>query len=239
MCRLAPPVTLFVPVLNEIDGMRAIMPRVKPEWVSQILIVDGRSTDGTAEYARAQGYDVVVQQKRGIRNAYIEAWPHVRGEVVVTFSPDGNSIPELIPALAAKVLEEGYDMVIASRYAPGARSDDDDRVTAFGNFMFTRLINLFHGAHYTDAMVIYRAYRTRLFTDLDLHTENAYSPERLFGTVIGCEPLLSVRAAKRRLKLGEIPGDEPVRVGGERKLQVFGWGASYLVQVIREAFWWK
>src|SRR4051794_35792944 len=92
-------VTLFVPTLNEIVGMKEIMPLVKKEWVDQILIVDGKSTDGTAEYARAQGYDVVIQQKRGIRHAYIEAWPAIKGEIVVTFSPDGNSIPELIPDL--------------------------------------------------------------------------------------------------------------------------------------------
>jgi glycosyltransferase involved in cell wall biosynthesis len=235
---MAPSVTLLVPVLNEIDGMRTIMPRVRPDWCEQILVVDGRSTDGTADYARAQGYDVLVQSRPGIRHAYIEAWPHIRGRAVVTFSPDGNSIPELIPTLASKVLDDGYDMVIASRYAPGARSTDDDAVTAFGNWAFTRLINLLHGARYTDAMVIFRAYRTSLFTELELDRPNAYAPERLFGTVIGCEPLLSVRAAKRRLRLLDIPGDEPPRVGGQRKLQVFGWGASYLVQVIRERFWW-
>ena len=38
-------VTLLVPTLNEIDGMKAIMPRVKRGWVDQILILDGGSTD--------------------------------------------------------------------------------------------------------------------------------------------------------------------------------------------------
>lgn len=57
-------ITLLVPTLNEIDGMKTFMPLVKPGWVDQILIVDGQSKDGTAEYARAQGYDVVIQKKR-------------------------------------------------------------------------------------------------------------------------------------------------------------------------------
>ena len=51
-------VTLLIPTLNEIDGMKTIMPRIKPEWCDQILIVDGQSTDGTVDYARQQGYDV-------------------------------------------------------------------------------------------------------------------------------------------------------------------------------------
>jgi len=232
-------VTLFVPTLNEIVGMKEIMPKIPPGWVDQVLVVDGRSTDGTAEWAREQGYDVVVQSRKGIRHAYIEAFPQVRGDIVITFSPDGNSLPELIPDLVRKVRDEGFDMVIASRYAPGAKSEDDDWVTGFGNWLFTTTINLLHGGHYTDAMVIYRAYRTRLFYDLALDREESYTPEKLLGTVIGVEPLLSVRAAKRKLKIGEIPGSEPPRIGGERKLQVIRWGGAYMLQVLRETYYWR
>ncbi len=189
-------VTLLIPTLNEVNGMKAIMPQIKPEWYDQLLIVDGQSTDGTIEYARSQGYEVVIQQKKGMRHAYMEALPHVRGDVILTFSPDGNSIPNLIPACIAK-LKEGYDMVIVSRYKEGAKSYDDDAVTSFGNKLFTTTINLLHGAHYTDAMVIYRAYPTRLITELDLDKDSSYAfEERLFKTNISWEPLLSVRAAK-------------------------------------------
>lgn len=232
-------VTLLVPTLNEIDGMKEIMPQVKREWVHQILIVDGQSTDGTAEYAKQAGYDVVVQQKKGIRHAYMEALPHVTGDVILTFSPDGNSIPELIPQCIAK-LQEGNDMVIVSRYKDGAKSYDDTAVTAFGNKIFTSLIGLLHGYDYTDAMVIYRAYYKQLIYDLDLDKDESYEKEeRLFRTTISWEPLLSIRAAKRQLKIAEIPGDEPAREKGEAKLQVIRWGAAYMFQVFRELFIWK
>lgn len=231
--------TLLVPTLNEIDGMKNIMPKVDRSWVDQILIVDGMSTDGTAEYARSQGYDVVVQQKKGIRHAYMEALPHIKGDVVLTFSPDGNSIPELIPVCLNKY-KEGYDMVIISRYCQGAKSYDDTVVTGFGNKVFSLLIGLLHGYHYTDAMVIYRAYRKSLISELDLDKEESYTTEeKLFNTVISWEPLLSIRAAKRKLKITEIPGDEPAREGGVAKLQVLKWGAAYMFQVWRELFVWK
>ncbi|OGX39658.1 MAG: histidinol phosphate phosphatase [Omnitrophica WOR_2 bacterium RIFCSPHIGHO2_02_FULL_50_17] len=232
-------VTLLIPTLNEIDGMKTIMPRIKPEWCDQILIVDGQSTDGTVDYARQQGYDVVIQQKKGMRYAYMEALPHVRGDVLLTFSPDGNSIPELIPECVEK-MKEGYDMVIVSRYAKGAKSYDDDPVTAFGNWLFTNLINLLHGGHYTDAMVIYRAYRTSLISELGLDKDSSYAfEEKLFKTNISWEPLLSIRCAKRRLKCADIPGDEPGREGGERKLQILRWGAAYMFEVFREIFVWQ
>jgi len=89
-------------------------------------------------------------------------------------------------------------------------------------------------------MNIYRAYRKNLIRDLDLDKDITYStPERLFRTKISWEPIMSVRAAKRKLKTDEIPGDEPARIGGQAKLQVFKWGAAYLFQVIREKFYWQ
>ncbi|HNV85623.1 MAG TPA: glycosyltransferase [Candidatus Omnitrophota bacterium] len=230
--------TLLVPTLNEIDGMKAIMPKVRKEWCEQIIILDGGSTDGTIEYARENGYFVYVQQKPGFRQGYNEVLPYIEGDVVITFSPDGNSIPELIPPLIAK-MKEGYDMVIVSRYLEGAKSEDDDPVTAFGNRLFTNTINLLYKGHYTDAMVIYRAYKTRLIYDLELNKDEGYSTaERLFRTKVSWEPLLSVRALKRKLRIGEIPGDEPPRIGGVRKLKIFKWGASYYFQFFRELFCW-
>lgn len=232
-------VTLLVPTLNEIDGMKAIMPKIKPEWCDQILIVDGQSTDGTVEYAQSQGYHVIIQKKKGLREAYNEALPHIQGDIVLTFSPNGNSIPELIPECINK-MREGYDMVIVSRYAQGAKSYDDNAITAFGNKMFTTFINFFHGAHYTNAMVMFRAFKTQLIYDLDLHKDESYAlEEKLFHTNVSWEPLLSIRAAKRKLKLADIPGDEPAKEGGVRKLQVLRWGATYMFEVFREIFIWK
>ncbi len=232
-------VTLLIPTLNEEVGMRQVMPKVKKEWVDQILVVDGKSKDKTVAIAKEMGYDVVIQETPGIRGAYMDALPHIKGDVILTFSPDGNSIPELIPECINK-LKEGYDMVIVSRYAKGAKSYDDDAVTSFGNWLFTGTINNLHGAKYTDAMVIYRAYPKKLIYDLDLDKDSSFEfEEKLFKTKISWEPLLSIRAAKRKLKLAEIPGDEPAREGGERKLQVLKWGAAYMYEIWRELFVWR
>ena len=231
--------TLLAMTLNEIDGMKAIMPSVDRSWVDQIIVVDGGSTDGTVEWARENGYEVYIQKKKGFRHAYMEVWPHVKGDVVITFSPDGNSIPELIPKLIEK-MRKGYDMVIASRYLGDAKSQDDDWITGFGNWLFTHTVNMLHCGHYTDVMVIYRIYKKSIAKELGLDQEDAYKlPEKLFRTKISWEPLLSVRAAKAKLKITEIPGDEPLRIGGERKLQVLQWGAAYYFQFIRELWFWK
>ena len=236
---MKPTVTLFVPTLNEIDGVQAILPQIAPAWYDQLIVVDGGSTDGTIEWCREHGYDVYVQQRRGIRFAYLEVLPKIQGDTVLSLSPDGNCPPEAIPAILGK-MEEGYDLVIGSRYMGDAKSDDDDVVTGFGNWLFTRTVNLLHGGHYTDAMVIYRAFLRDLIYELDLDKEESYAlPEKLFHTIISWEPLMSVRAAKRKKRITEVPVGEPARIGGERKLQILRWGAAYYFQFCRELWFWR
>ncbi|MBI4091585.1 MAG: glycosyltransferase family 2 protein [Candidatus Levybacteria bacterium] len=198
--------TLLVPTLNEVEGMKAVMPRVKKQWVDEILVVDGGSTDGTVEYAKRRGYRVVMQKSKGITNAYREALKVVKGDYIVAFSPDGNSVPEAIPKLIKKI-KEGYDMVIASRYAKGAKSEDDDPVTALGNFLFTTVINICFGGHYTDTLVMFRVFRKDIVKNIPVGLPRA-----------GLEPILSIRCAKQKLKVTEIPVSEPKRIGSPRKM---------------------
>ncbi|HEY5999171.1 MAG TPA: glycosyltransferase family 2 protein [bacterium] len=227
-------ITLLVCTLNEIEGMRIIMPRIDPRWVDEILVVDGGSTDGTVEWARENGYRVHVQRRPGLRNAYCEALELISGEVFIPFSPDGNSLPEVIPVLAAKI-REGWAHVIATRYGFGAKSEDDDLATGFGNWLFPALVNLAFGTGFTDVLGMYRAIRVDVFRALRLHLDATYRLEdAITRCTMGCEPLLSMRLAKYRLPCSEVPGDEPRRIGGVRKLKVFRWGCGHLIQLAKE-----
>ncbi|MBF0485977.1 MAG: glycosyltransferase family 2 protein [Candidatus Omnitrophica bacterium] len=202
--------------------MRAVMPKIKKEWYDQMIVVDGGSTDGSLEYAQKQGYEAFVQQQKGFGAAYSEAVARSTGDILIMFSPDGNSMPEKLPELTAKI-NEGYDMVIASRYAPGAKSDDDDPVTAFGNWMFTALFNvLFHGK-ITDSLVMYRAYRKDMLLDLKITTR----------TVSWGSQILA-RALKAKKRIAEIPADEPARIGGVRKMSPIRNGLAELSMIFQE-----
>ena len=230
-------VSLFIPTLNERVCIEQVMPMVDTSLFTQVLVSDGNSKDGTVEYAKSRGYDTYVQKQKGLRFAFIEAWPLLKGDYVITFSPDGNCPPEDFFRLIEKA-KEGFDMVIASRYLPPARSEDDGIVTGFGNWLFTRTVNFLHGGHYTDAMTIFRIYRTKLFYELEMDCENAYAlPEKLYFTRLGIEPLLSVRAARAKCRITEIPSNEPKRLAGDAKVQVLRWGAAYYSQFFLQLGW--
>ncbi len=215
-------VTLLIFTWDEIDGMKVIMPQIKKEWYDQLIIVDGGSTDGTIEYAKEHGYHIFVQKERGAGAAFIEAMEKVTGDVVITFSPDGNSDPERIPPLIEK-MKEGYDIVIVSRYLNGAKSYDDDIITAFGNRIFTGTVNLLFRARITDLLVMYRAFKTDIVKELGLNTKTV-----AWGTQ------LLIRAVKQKLRIGEIPGDEPPRIGGARKMHPLKNGIREISMIMRE-----
>jgi hypothetical protein len=101
--------------------MVQIMPKMDTSLFCQILVPDGHSKVGSADYARSLGYDVHIQNKKGIRFACIEDLPKIIGDYVITFSPNGNCPPEDLPKPIQK-LEEGFDMLVASRYLPRAKS---------------------------------------------------------------------------------------------------------------------
>ncbi len=217
-------VSLILFTWNEIDGMKAIMPQMKKEWYDELIIVDGGSTDGTIEYAKEHGYYLFVQKEKGAGAAFLESMEKATGDIVIIFSPDGNSVPERIPELINKI-KEGYDIVVVSRYLDGAKSYDDDVVTAFGNRMFTGLVNFLFGGNVTDLLVMYRAYRVSAIQSLNVNTK----------TVSWGSQIL-LRAIKRGLKIGEIPGDEPARIGGVRKMDPLRNGTQELLRIIKEFF---
>jgi glycosyltransferase involved in cell wall biosynthesis len=220
------------------------MPRIDRDWVDPILFVDGNSVDGTIEWIHRHDYELVLQTRTGIRGAYQDALPFIRGDLVITFSPDGNSVPELIPELLEK-LNQGFDMVVVSRYLGDAISLDDNVLSSVGNWLFTKTINVLYRANYTDTMCIYRGYRTQLLTDLELLNDRWYgSLERILGiTGLGCEPLISTRVARAKLSIGEIQGDEPTRIDGHSRVfpNVFikiKWGLALYMQILLDRFRW-
>lgn len=228
-------VTLLIPTRNEIDGVKQIMPRIQRDWVDEILFVDANSTDGTLEYIKENGYKFIIQKKPGVLAAWWEGFEASAGDAIILFSPDGNSVPEVIPPLIEK-MKEGYDMVIASRYKEGAKSYDDSRITAFGNRLFTGLINLLFGGKYTDALGMYKIFKKELLMKLDLDKNK----NDIF------EIILAIRAAKQKLKVAEIPGDEPMRVGGQAESRAWPGlvgrikGGSLMVScILKEFFTWR
>lgn len=215
-------VTLIAATWNELEAARVVLPKIDRSVVDEIIVVDGGSTDGTVEFCESQGYTVYKQVERGYGSAMREAAARAKGDLIIEFPPDGNSMPEKIPEVIHK-LKEGYDLVIASRYAPGAHSDDDDLLTALGNWGFTFVTNLLFWSSYTDVLVGFRGYR-----------KEAYNKLAMTSRGLDWSIQMPILFHKKRLRVLDIPAIEPARIGGVRKMRPIKTGWLILKTLIKE-----
>jgi glycosyltransferase involved in cell wall biosynthesis len=120
--------TLVVPTLNEgtsighvIDTFRAAVaetnPRLFPndplDW--EVVVVDGASTDGTAEIARKAGARVINEPRPGYGRAYRTGFAAATGEVVATSDGDATYPVEEIPRLVRQLLDQSLDFITCDR----------------------------------------------------------------------------------------------------------------------------
>jgi len=216
-------ITLLLPTMNEIDGFRKIFPQINRDLFDEILVIDGKSTDGTIKFANENNLNIVTQSKKGLGAAVMEAMDIIKTDCVIEFSLDGNCMIEQLEELVEK-LREGKDLVVVSRYLPPAISYDDTYITALGNKIFTMLISALGKYKATDTLTIYRGFDVKI----------ARYPEFkkfMYGPVF--EPLISAVALKRNLTIYEIPGDEPARIGGTSKMSVIYNGLCITMMIVR------
>ncbi len=219
----APKIALLMPTLNELQGLKATLPAIDRSLVDEIVIVDGGSIDGTVEHAMVEGLTVVSQIRPGLQFAVYDIARALRCDCVIEFSPDGNCPADLLPGIVAK-LGQGYDLVVVSRYLDHARSYDDHLVSAFGNWLFTRLMRPLAKFPITDALTMYRGYSRRILLDQDF----AYY---LKGPVL--EPLVTGICGLKSLRAVEIPGEEPKRIGGVTKRSILYNGSLVMLMIVR------
>jgi len=216
-------ITLLMPTLNEIEGLKLIVPQLDRTLVDDIVILDGGSRDGTVEYAKEQGLRVERQRRKGLGPGIFDAVSEMKTSHVIEFSPDGNCLPEILPELVAQI-RKGYDMVMVSRYLPPAKSQDDTFLTGVGNFLFTRMFRMLGSFPITDVLGMYRGYRCDIVRNYDFE-------HYLYGPVL--EPLVTAICSVNGLSIIEIPGDEPLRVGDESKMSIPYNGSCILLMFVR------
>lgn len=201
-------VSAIIPCLDEEDAIGPCVAAVLAHGVSEVIVVDGQSTDRTAVRAAAAGAKVVVEPARGYGRAMLSGLAHLApaSRIVLFIDGDGSDRPEMIPAVLAPIEDGRADFVLGSRL----RGDREAGSLAASQIVAGRLagllLRLLYGVRFTD-MSPFRAIRRDMLARLGM-TEATY----------GWNLEMQMRVAAAGLRVEEVAVGQRRRAGGISKV---------------------
>ena len=226
--------SVVVPCFNEASTVREVLQRVASiPVVSEIVVVDDASTDGTREILDeiASAWPPAHPPLRLLRHplnrgkgaALRTGFRHVTGEVTVIQDADLEYDPREYPKLLQPILDGDADVVYGSRFAGFPR-----RVLYFwhslGNRLLTTLSNMATDLNLTDIETGYKVFKTDLLRDIPIRCDR-----------FGFEPEITAKIARLGCRVYEVPISYRGRSYSEGKKIGF-WDAVKAVGVILR-FW--
>lgn len=206
-----PRVTAIIPARNEAATIAAVIRECRT-YAGQVIVVEGGSTDETADIADAAGARVIRDDGLGKGAALRLAVAHVDTPVCVFVDADGSHDPIDIPLLVAPILAGTADHVAGSRLLGGSdelHGGGDEFLRLAGSAFITYLINRRYHTRLSDSQNGFRAIRTDVFRALRLRARH---------TTIEMEMICATLAAGYTLL--EVPTHERPRAAGFSKISL-------------------
>jgi glycosyltransferase involved in cell wall biosynthesis len=187
-------------------------------------LVDGHSVDDTIAVARMVRPDirVVLQDTRGKGNALACGFAAASCDIIVMLDADGSTDPAEIPRFVDALLD-GSDFAKGSRFLPGGGSADITGFRSAGNRMLGSVVNTLFRTHYTDLCYGYNAFWRDCLPHMHVNCDG-----------FEVETLITIRVARARLAVYEVPSHEHERLNGESNLNAVRDGLRILRTIIRE-----
>ncbi|MFF2942107.1 glycosyltransferase family 2 protein [Streptomyces niveus] len=220
---IAPPVSVVIPAMNEAENLPYVF-KTLPDWIHEVVLVDGNSTDATVRVARELWPDVKVvgQRGKGKGDALISGFAACTGDIIVMIDADGSADGQEIVSYVS-ALVSGADFAKGSRFANGGGTDDMTPIRKLGNFVLCTVVNAKFGARYTDLCYGYNAFWRHCLDRITLDC-----------TGFEVETLMNIRVVKAGLKVQEIPSHEYDRIHGVSNLRAVRDGLRVLRVILRE-----
>jgi dolichol-phosphate hexosyltransferase len=192
-------VTILIPTKNEEAGIAETIDALPLEqldemgWKTEVLVVDGHSTDRTREIAEAKGARVVLQEGKGKGWGVRSAIPHVQGDYIVMLDADTTYPADAIPEFL-KHVSNGSDVIIGSRFKGTIEDGAMTKKNRLGNQMLSLFASVLYGKRVTDVCTGMWAFKARALRRLHLNSDHFEIEAELFA-----------QSAKSKLVIEEVP----------------------------------
>ena len=217
-----PKVSIVMPALNEEKGIRKTIADIPFNNLpkTEVLVVDGLSTDKTQEYARRMGATIITEKRKGYGRAIQTGVEQSNGDIIVWMDADytypGLSIPDIIQP----ILNKKADVVIGNRMN---KLDQGSMVIShrFGNIFLTLMFDFLFGQTIKDTQCGLRAFSKRAIKKLDLDRN---------GMPFATETL--IEAVRNNLKIEQVDIGYRKRIG-DTKLNTLRDGFNIIFTILR------
>jgi glycosyltransferase involved in cell wall biosynthesis len=218
-----PSVSVVIPTRNEAQNLYYILPRI-PTFVTEIILVDGHSSDDTVAVARKlqPSVRIIHQVEKGKGDAVRLGFAACTGDIVVMLDGDGSTDPEEIGSFVEALLNGG-DFAKGSRFIHGGGSEDISLLRYMGNYGLCTLVNVLFHVRFSDLCYGYNAFWRHCLEYIEVDCAG-----------FEVETQISLRIQRANLRIVEVPSIEHPRIYGQSNLRTFRDGWRVLKTIIKE-----
>ncbi|RSN76734.1 glycosyltransferase family 2 protein [Candidatus Methanodesulfokora washburnensis] len=193
--------TVLIPTLNEAGAIGQLIDELKSRDYN-ILVVDGRSTDGTVEIVRSKGIKLIFQEGKGKADALRTGIKFVKTPYLLVMDGDYTYDPDDIE----KFLNTEFDEVIGVR-----KRDNMKKSHIFGNWLITKVFNVLFGTGLRDVCSGMYLLKTEIAREIEFRSRG-----------FSAEVEIAAHIASTGGKIGEVEINYRNRIGKPKLKKMHG-----------------
>ena len=218
--------TLIIPAKFESESLPIFLNEISNLNCKKLVILektDNLTIDSIKTFSEVE---ILYQNKKGYGAALIEGIKNTKTDFFCIINADGSMNPVYLFDMFKKTKKNNLDFLFASRYEKNdAGSDDDNLITLIGNFIFTKIGNIFFSINISDILYTFLLGKTDSFKKLNLTSKD-------FCLCVE----MPIKAKRAGMKFVDLPSYERKRIAGEKKVNEFSDGFKILFYMAKSFF---